>query len=125
MIDLDPITHAIASHAKWKFRLRQAIKTGQSEWTSDGVRKDDQCEFGKWLRSIPAGEQRDEHWKAVLDRHAEFHKAAADVLELALAGRRSEAEQAIDPGSRFAEASKGLTLAMMAWKDELDTKPGA
>ena len=117
MQDPAEIVHAIAAHAKWKFYLRQAITTGQSEWTVPQVRVDDQCEFGTWLRSRPPADRLDEHWKTVADRHAEFHRAAAHVLELALAGRRAEAETAIAPASRFAEVSKQLTLAMMAWKD--------
>jgi hypothetical protein len=117
MIDSDNIVRAIASHAKWKYRLGQAIKTGTSEWTVPAVRLDDQCEFGIWLRSVPSAEQHGEHWKTVQARHGEFHRAAADVLELALSGRRSEAEAAIAPDSRFAEVSKRLTLAMMAWKE--------
>lgn len=40
------------------------------------------------------------------------------MLDLALARRQEEAEAAIALGSPFAEASKQLTLAMMAWKKE-------
>ena len=124
MIDSENIVHGIASHARWKYRLRQAIKTGTSEWTVPTVRVDDQCEFGIWLRSAPPAEQRGEHWKTVQTRHGEFHRAAADVLELALSGRRDEAEAAIAPSSRFAEVSKRLTLAMMAWKEDVTPDGG-
>jgi hypothetical protein len=117
MIEVDNITRGIAAHAKWKFYLRQAIETGRSEWTVAGVRVDDRCEFGTWLQALPPEQRLGEHWKTVSERHAEFHRAAADVLELALAGRRAEAETAIAQSSRFAEVSKQLTLAMMAWKD--------
>lgn len=119
MVDADMIVRGIASHAKWKYRLRQAIDTGTSEWTVPTVRVDDQCDFGTWLRSLPPEDQAGEHWKIVHERHAEFHRAAADVLALALGGRKAEAEAAIAIGSRFAEVSKQLTLAMMAWKKDL------
>ena len=124
MIDSGNIVRAIASHAKWKYRLGQAIKTGTSEWTVSTVRLDDQCEFGTWLRSIPSTEQHPEHRETVQTLHGEFHRAAADVLELALSGRRNEAEAAIAPNSRFAEASKRLTLAMMAWKADVERSVG-
>jgi len=120
MIDTDPITRGIAAHAKWKYYLRQAIKNGESEWTVPVVKVDDQCEFGRWLRSIPPAERAGEHWKIVNARHRTFHREAADVLDLALARRQEEAEAAIAIGSPFAEASKQLTLAMMAWKKEAD-----
>jgi methyl-accepting chemotaxis protein len=124
MIESQNIVRGIAAHAKWKYYLRQAIKTGKSEWTVPSVRVDDQCEFGIWLGSVPAADQLREHWKTVRARHAEFHRAAADVLELALAGRREEAEAAIAPNSRFAEVSKKLTLAMMAWKEDITRQVG-
>ncbi|MCP3904318.1 MAG: hypothetical protein GY715_11865 [Planctomycetes bacterium] len=124
MIDPQNIVRAIASHATWKYRLRQAIATGTSEWTVPGVRVDDQCDFGVWLRSLSKVEQLSEHWKTVQARHREFHRAAADVLELALAGRGSEATEAIAPHSHFADVSKNLTLAMMAWKEDVTTNAG-
>jgi len=114
MIDADNIVRAIAAHAKWKYYLRQAIKTGKSEWTVPTVRVDDQCEFGTWLRSVEPADRG----------HGEFHRAAADVLELALSGRRDEAEAAIAPDSRFADVSKKLTLAMMAWKEDATSQTG-
>jgi hypothetical protein len=125
MTNADNIVRAIAAHAKWKYYLRQAITTGQSEWTVPEVRVDDQCEFGTWLRSVPPGDRLGEHWKTVHGRHGEFHRAAADVLELALSGRPDEAEAAIAPGSRFAAVSKQLTLAMMAWKSATPPSSGA
>ncbi|MHC4970222.1 MAG: CZB domain-containing protein [Planctomycetota bacterium] len=122
MIDTENIVRAIAAHAKWKYYLGQAIKTGKSEWTVPTVRVDDQCEFGIWLCSVEPADRVREHWKTVQARHADFHRAAAEVLELALAGRRDEAEAAIAPDSRFAEVSKKLTLAMMAWKDDVTSQ---
>ncbi|MHC4141069.1 MAG: CZB domain-containing protein [Planctomycetota bacterium] len=124
MTNADNIVRAIAAHAKWKYYLRQAIKTGKSEWTAPAVRVDDQCEFGIWLRSVAPADRLGKHWKTVQARHGGFHRAAADVLELALSGRPDEAEAAIAPGSRFAEVSKQLTLAMMAWKDDAAPQSG-
>ncbi len=50
--------------------------------------------------------------------HTEFHTAAADVLELALAGRKQEAEAAIALGSRFMLVSSDMTMTLSAWKEE-------
>jgi len=73
MIDPATLDHAIAAHAKWKFRLREAIRTGQSEWTVEKVRPDDQCEFGKWLNSLPLPDRMMNEWKDVKALHAKFH----------------------------------------------------
>lgn len=113
---IDQINHAIASHGMWKARLRKAIDTGKSEWTVTAVLQDDQCEFGKWLHSLPATVRATEQWKNVYALHAEFHTVAAGVLDLALKGHREEASAAINLDSRFASVSGKLTTAMMSWK---------
>ena len=120
MHDPDKIVRAIAAHAKWKFYLRQAIETGQSEWTVDEVRVDNRCDFGVWLQGLPPGDQESEHWEDVRRLHAEFHKEAAEVLRLALGGRREEAEAAIAQGSRFDKVSTKLTITMTAWRKSVD-----
>jgi hypothetical protein len=54
--------------------------------------------------------------KKNISLHADFHKAAADVLELALAGKKEEAHAALARGSHFALLSSKLTTPMMEWK---------
>jgi chemoreceptor zinc-binding protein len=112
----DPFERAIAAHAKWKFELREAIDTGKSPWAARDVRTDNACEFGKWLATLPQSQRLSEHYTKVRDLHAEFHTAAADVLELALAGRKDEAAAAIGFNSRFAVVSSNLTMAVLAWQ---------
>ena len=94
-----------------------AVNTGKSEWTVQGIRSHDTCEFGKWLASLPPSESSSQQCKKVAELHAEFHKAAAEVLEIALSGRREEGEAAISLGSRFLLISSDLTMAMSAWKE--------
>jgi methyl-accepting chemotaxis protein len=117
MQDLAIFDRAIAAHAKWKYRLFRAIDTGTSEWTVAQVRLDTRCDFGAWLTSLPLSERLSERWKKVQSLHAEFHAAASEVLELALAGRKEEATAAIALGSRFATISAELTLALTDWKE--------
>jgi methyl-accepting chemotaxis protein len=119
MTKTERLDHAIAAHGMWKARLRKAIDTGKSEWTVDSVQRDDLCEFGKWLHSSAPGEQMTEPWNTVKNLHSEFHKEAARVLALALAGRQAEAEAAIELGSDFARTSADLTLTMVDWRDSL------
>ena len=121
MPDPDKIVSAIAAHAKWKYYLRQAIETGTSEWTEAEVRPDDRCEFGKWLRALPAEDRGSQSWGDVSRLHAEFHKEAAEVLKLALAGRQLEAEAAIAVGGRFAKVTTKLTITMTAWRNALQS----
>ncbi|MGA4644397.1 methyl-accepting chemotaxis protein [Limisphaera sp. 4302-co] len=110
------VTRAMAAHNAWKQRLAEAIRTGRSDFDPAQVAKDNQCEFGKWLYSAPAELRQTEHWQQVRSLHAEFHKEAARVLELALAGRRAEAQQSLEHGGSYARCSAELITALKRWK---------
>jgi len=112
----DEIHKGIGAHGMWKHRITDAINTGKSEWSPPLVRQDNQCEFGKWLHACQAGDKTPVHYDKVKELHAQFHKAAADVLQLALAGKKAEAEAAIALKSEYKMASSALTSQMMAWK---------
>ena len=122
MIDPASLDHAIAAHAKWKFRLREAIKTGQSEWTVDTVRPDDLCEFGHWLDALPLSARMSNDWREAKALHAQFHGAAAEVLRSALAGHKAEADAAMAPGGAYADVSTKLVRVLTDWKKRI---PGA
>jgi hypothetical protein len=113
----EALDQALAAHAKWKYRLMEAIDTGRSEFRVGDVRTADACNFGKWLLALPLSARLSDNYKQVRALHAEFHGLAADVLELALAGRKEEATAAMALRSRFATVSSNLTMAVMAWKD--------
>jgi hypothetical protein len=119
MNETEHINRAIAAHAQWKTRLRQAIESGKSEWTPDSVRPDNRCDFGKWLHSVSPKETVTERWKKIKALHAEFHKEAARILALAVASRKAEAEAAIALGSQFSKTSADLTLALVDWRESI------
>jgi Chemoreceptor zinc-binding domain len=114
----EAIDHAIAAHAKWTYRLKDAIDTGKGQWTVGDARTDKACEFGKWLYAQPVTQKLSGHYEKVRALHAEFHTVAADVLELALAGRKAEATAAIALGSRFSAVSSNLIMALSAWQKD-------
>jgi hypothetical protein len=113
---VEQIEKAIAAHAAWKVRLRRAIAEGKSEHLPANVSVDNQCEFGKWLYSLPAPDQQSQNWRSVRELHASFHKEAGKVLVLALGGKQAEADAGLAPGSPFAKVSLELTNALMRWK---------
>ena len=110
----DEITKAVGAHGLWKSRLRRAIDTGTSDFTSEGVKPDDRCDFGRWLHAVPA-EERNEHHQHVAALHADFHREAANVLRLVEAGDKAGARKAMSPGSKFEQLTSELTQAMTDW----------
>ena len=114
------IEKAIAAHGQWKQKLRNAIDTGQSESTPERVKQDNNCSFGKWLHGrIDPAVKSMPHYQEIVALHAEFHKAAGHVLELALQGAKEEAKALIGLGSDFSKLSSRLTAKMKEWQAAL------
>jgi hypothetical protein len=106
----------IAAHGNWKARLRQMITSGKSDVPVSTIRRDDQCEFGKWLHAASPDERRQVDFQRVMALHKAFHVAAARVAQLASSGNASEAEGLMGFNGEFAMASMALTRAMKEWK---------
>jgi hypothetical protein len=107
---------ALNAHGAWKRRLADAIASGSSDADPKTVCKDDKCAFGKWLHEdFPPDGRQSPDYVTVHDLHEQFHRHAAEVLTLALANKRAEAEKAMGPGGPFAETSSKLTGALLAW----------
>ena len=108
---------AIGCHGQWKMKLRTAIECGKIETPVETIRNSDACEFGKWVRSFKETDPSDaEFLPKIRTLHAEFHKIAAKVAELAVQGKQKEAVAFLDEGGGFINASSSLTEAIMAWK---------
>jgi len=121
MASIEKLQHAIAAHASWKARLRNAISTGKLDVAIGTVRVDDQCEFGKWLYGpeLSAAEKQSEHYTTVKQLHAQFHREAATVAELATTGKKDAAEKALGIDGSYQTASSALTQAMTKWRMSL------
>ena len=113
------IANGLNSHGEWKQRLIDAISTGKSEWKSQTVCKDDQCEFGKWLHACGGPEKTSAHYIKVKTLHADFHKVAANILTLALNNEKEEAIKSISTGSPYLLITTKLTREMMAWSNSI------
>ncbi len=112
------IRDAVQVHAAWKQRLNTAIRTGQSDLSVAVVCRDDQCRLGRWLYSLDEPMQASHRWQCVRRKHADFHRHAARVLELALSGDTSAARAATSYSSGFAQTSARLMADLIEWQKE-------
>lgn len=121
MLNVDMIQKAIAAHASWKARLRTAVDTGKFDVTPAVVRTDNRCEFGKWLYGpdFTAAEKETQNYRTAIELHTKFHQEAANVVDLATSGRKSEAEQAISMEGSYSKASSALTKELVQWRLKL------
>ncbi len=117
----EEIEKATSAHARWKASLKDAIESGLSLATASSMRSDHECRFGQWLRGseLDPAIRASAHFLEVSRLHAEFHQAAAQVIDLALAGREFEALHSISRGGPFQEVSESLILAMKHWHESL------
>ena len=113
------IQQAIDSHALWMSSLRQAILDAQTPIDVAGIRAEDQCEFGKWLYGprLSDEDRASSSYQEVKRLHAEFHEAAARVVELAASGQTRDAYDLLY--GDYITMSGRLAIAMRAWQDTL------
>ncbi len=113
------INKAVGAHGVWKLKLRTAISRGSSDTPPSAVRCDNLCEFGKWLHSptIDPAVRSSGSYQDAKRLHAEFHRCAARVLELALNKQKDEASAVLE--GEFNEHSQKLVRALGKWKAEL------
>jgi methyl-accepting chemotaxis protein len=112
-----PLRAAVAAHAAWKRRLRQAIEAGRiPQGTSiDQVRRDDACDFGRWLHD-GSGQALDARRSAeAMALHAQFHQHAAAVLSAVGAGRADQANALLTADDGYGGVARALTDALIAW----------
>jgi len=119
MVSESDLQAGLLAHARWKRRLLDAVKTGSSEFDPIQVSSADKCEFGQWLHSLPASDRDNEHYRKVTQLHNDFHKAAGEILRLALKGETEKATELLEYGGPYSHASGKLVLAMQRWKSSL------
>jgi len=119
MITKETIDSALTAHSLWKNRLYEAINNGQSEFKVETVMKDDACAFGQWLGTVQGEAKNVEILQKVKSLHTEFHKVAAEILKLALTGKKEEALKKLERGGGYGNISGKLILTLNDWKGKL------
>lgn len=109
------IEAGLMAHAKWKRRLRDAVKAGTSEFSPALVRIESACDFGKWLETASPEDRATGDYQEV----RKFHAKAAEILQQALTGQAEKAAQQLEHDGSFGQASGRLVLAMQRWEAKL------
>ena len=116
------IKAAVAAHGMWKTHLVAAITTGSATVKVEDAGHDDRCKFGKWLHGTTA--LRSMHgFDEIKALHAQFHRLAAEVLRLALVGKKDEARRLMDSTSEYTRTSAELTQKLTAWAGAAASAP--
>ena len=119
------ITEAIGYHQHIKAQMGEAVATGQSHHTVARLCQDDQCKLGQWLYQLDEPVKSTHRWKCARDLHADYHREAARVLGLALAGNAAQARAATCYSSAYAGIARRFEAELVVWKKEAATAPSA
>jgi hypothetical protein len=119
MVTKEAIDAALSAHAQWKKRLQDAATNGQSDFEVEIVKKDNECQFGKWLSSLSQEEKNSEDFQKIKTVHTEFHTIAGEILKLALSDQKSEAMKMLEFGGQYGVSTGKLVLALNSWKNKL------
>lgn len=105
------IGQVIFAHVNWRKRFYQFLE-GRECLDADVVEADDQCEFGQWLRGVGAAFQDRPEYAAVLEKHREFHRIAAQAVRLAGTLPPGKALGLVSLNSAFTHASTECVAAL-------------
>jgi len=116
------IRSAIAMHSMWKGRLEKCIKTGVFDTPVNVVEMENECYFGKWLygENITPAVRSSEQYQKVKDWHAQFHRVAAQVVKLSLAGEKAQAANLMQLNGEYTRVTTELIGEMTAWANSVD-----
>lgn len=112
------ITKAIGTYDLWKDKLKASIADGRTDQLITSVCQDNLCEFGIWLYGLEVAVKTTPRWHCVRTLHADFHRVAGNVLQLAISGQKDQANEALSSNGQFSNISAQLTSELKAWAQE-------
>ena len=114
--DLDvQIQQALGTHGALKHKLRDAVENGRLPRPAHAIATDCACKFGKWLHHLKSDQSvaRSPHYRAVVNAHSGFHRAAGRVARLVEDGRPDRAAEMLNELG-YRQASDVLMAEMQA-----------
>lgn len=117
-----PASHfdnAIASHIKWKIRLKDFIDgTSSEKLDSATICKDNQCILGKWIYGEGENYKTMRQYDNLRVKHADFHRCAGSVVSKVETNDKAGARAIL--AKEFVAAAKDTVSAIMALKAEIE-----
>lgn len=114
-MDMD---QAIMAHVSWKQRFRDHLD-GKLKLDAAIVQRPDLCELGEWLVEEEKRYQAMPEFGVVKQRHAEFHKMAAEVLRTSVGQSHEQAAKLIAWNSAYGTATSACVSALVSLRDKL------
>lgn len=110
----------IASHIRWKLKLRDAIDD-KTKLDANLISRDDCCVLGKWLHGSDTYRQMNnlQSYRECVAKHADFHSEAGKLANLINAGEYDAAQQLLsNRKSNFNRASATVVSTIFRLEKE-------
>jgi hypothetical protein len=107
---------AIATHSRWKHRLRTSLAKHDLSMNPADVSLDYKCDLGQWIYSAGIRYSALPEFSRLKYEHARFHLAAAELVRKANSGESIEAQIVPCADSEFSLASAAVVIALMTMK---------
>ena len=114
---------AIATHSKWKRKLRQYLAKHDGSMDPTEIGYDDRCALGKWIYSEGAAYSAMPEYVRLRYEHARFHLIAAEIVRKANAGEATASDADPCAGSEFSRASSAIVRALTEMKKRVKESP--
>lgn len=108
--------NAIGAHVQWKAKLSSYIAHPDHTLNANMAAGDQNCELGKWLHGEGKRYANIPEYVALVKDHAQFHRAAGEVIRKADSGQKVLDEVALGANSDFANASTAVVADLMKIK---------
>lgn len=119
MVKIAEIERISMAYSQWKKGFLNAISSQQPNLEPEVIKRDDECQFGKWLHGLPPEDMQSEHYTTVKALHSDFHKSAGEIAELVMSGKRDEALKRIEGSDQLSNITGRLSLALRIWQSKL------
>jgi hypothetical protein len=103
---------AIQAHAAWKVKLSVYVRKPDGALKSSEAEASNRCALGKWLESGGQKYASLPEYKCLVEDHARFHTAAANVIRKADSGASVDHDQTLGPNSEYGNASRKVVCAI-------------
>jgi hypothetical protein len=104
---------AIQAHAAWKVKLSVYVRKPDGALKSNEVRARNRCALGKWLEGSGLKYASLPEYKTLAVEHAQFHVAAASVIERADTGAKLDHDETLGAESQYGVASRKVVKAIV------------
>ena len=111
---------AISAHIDWRMKLSNYVANPDNSLNPDHVCKDNNCALGKWIYGDGQEINKVDSslYGNLKDSHAQFHKIAANIIQLANAGNKNEVNRLLAHGGEYMKISD-RTVQLIEEAEEL------